>query len=647
MTCKFFYSRVLWLFGLIVFFCSNASVFADTCPNGIIAIWSLEESYPPYEDWPDSKNNAICNDQCPTRIGEERTGVGAANRFNNSGLRVPGGTAFNWAATDSFSIELWVRNTGAAGADRVLIGRTAENFEWNLSLLSNGAVGFHLDDSNDPISLTSTKVLSSPQSSLGPRWHHVAVVRNGENGMTRLFVDGRREGDVTQIFTGDFSSDDASLAIGWSGDNNNPRNFNGDLDEVAVYRSLLTEEDIRSHYYLARHYCGMYDDLVHIMPLGNSITWDDWRGNINRSDGDRTAYRYHLWQSLTNEHYLFDFVGSRESGGNSDPAFDPSNAGFPGITAAELLLLLQTSYNEAPQPDSPGWYTYDGGGQARDPSLDRSYLLDNSNDVILLHIGTNGIAVENADDVTAILNEIDQYSTNVTVVVARIIHREEDFENGVEIPNNATHQYNDAVEEIVNQRIAAGDKLLMVDMEHGAGITYVSGEGNDMHDDLHPSDSGYQKMAAQWHARLQEFLPQLQPPKITSKPVTEAIVGKEYRYQVTAEGSPPPQFRLTTAPDGMAIDPNSGLITWTASDTVDTSVDVGIEAYNTDPENADREQVVPQKFSISIKKDDGGDSSSGKSSNSGGCFIHSMVPSDPPQSVFGLGIRSFIVGRNN
>ena len=630
MICKSFYLQMLvWLFSLMVSFGSGTIVLAGPCPDGIIALWSLEESNFPYEDFPDSNNDAICDGACPSQIQEGDAVVGGASRFNNGGLRVPNGTAFNWSGTDSFSIEFWVRTTGAVNADQAIIGRTDGNFSWNVSLLGNGTIGFNLNDSVDTISLTSSKVLSTPQSSLGARWHHVVAVRNGDDGMTQLFVDGELADSVTHSFTGGFSSDNASLAIGWSGDNNNPRRFSGDLDEVAIYQSLLTEAKIRSHYYLARPYCELYRDLIHIMPLGNSITYDQYITD-NRSDGDRVGYRYFLWQSLSDERYLFDFVGNRDAGFNIDPDFDSSNAGFPGIRTDELLDLLQTSYNNAP--------THSGSDGIYEGNQNSPYLPQFPSDVILLHIGTNGIAVENANDVDDILNEIDGYSQNITVVVARIIHRLDDFDNGGgEISGNLTTQYNNALEQIVNQRIAAGDKLLMVDMEDGAGINYMT----DMTDHLHPNPAGYEKIAAQWFATLQEFLPQVELPQITSEPVKEAAAGQEYQYQVTASGSPPPQFSLTTAPNGMTIDPDSGLITWTAPDTIGASVSVSIAAQNIDPADADWARVAMQNFSISIVKEvtDNGNGNSGGNdgnSSSGGCFIQSLSSDSHTGSVLKL-----------
>ncbi len=75
---------------------------------------------------------------------------------------------------------------------------------------------------------------------------------------------------------------------------------------------------------------------------------------------------------------------------------------------------------------------------------------DNPADVILLHIGTNGLPA-NADGVESILEEIDLYSENITVVLARIIKRVGD--------SGTTHTFNEAVEDMAGLRIADGDKI--------------------------------------------------------------------------------------------------------------------------------------------------------------------------------------------
>jgi len=68
-------------------------------------------------------------------------------------------------------------------------------------------------------------------------------------------------------------------------------------------------------------------------------------------------------------------------------------------------------------------------------------------------------------------------------------------------------------------------------------------------------------------------------PLITSVPVTSGTVGMPYSYNVEATGNPVPTFALTISPEGMEIDPASGVISWLAYATGD--FDVTVEASNT------------------------------------------------------------------
>ena len=75
---------------------------------------------------------------------------------------------------------------------------------------------------------------------------------------------------------------------------------------------------------------------------------------------------------------------------------------------------------------------------------------------------------------------------------------------------------------MANNRIANGDKIILVDMENDADIIYeLTANGGDMNDNLHPDlavdpfivDSGYGKMADVWFASLEDILPQYIKPE--------------------------------------------------------------------------------------------------------------------------------------
>jgi hypothetical protein len=121
-------------------------------------------------------------------------------------------------------------------------------------------------------------------------------------------------------------------------------------------------------------------------------------------------------------------------------------------------------------------------------------------------------------------------------------------------------------------RIAAGDNLVIVDMEHDAGFLY---DDTDMEDMLHPNTLGYQKMALGWFDKMTEILPQISyKPEIKIPPIDTGSVNKVYNSRIFAIGNPAPSYSLISAPTGMTIDPITGSISWTPLSTGNYSVSV-------------------------------------------------------------------------
>ena len=123
-------------------------------------------------------------------------------------------------------------------------------------------------------------------------------------------------------------------------------------------------------------------------------------------------------------------------------------------------------------------------------------------DMILLHIGTNGIngpGGTSPTDVEGILNAIDAWETAnsspITVFLARIIGSPDPATN-----TNVT-TFNSNVEVMALARIASGDKIVIVNQQTGANLDYLTdvGDGVDL---FHPRPTGYDKMADKWKADL-------------------------------------------------------------------------------------------------------------------------------------------------
>lgn len=221
--------------------------------------------------------------------------------------------------------------------------------------------------------------------------------------------------------------------------------------------------------------------VVRIMPLGDSITAGEHYGYP--PFGERTGYRKPLYELLTAAAYDVNFVGSLDWGFDVTPSFDCDHEGHPGWTAGQIASNVYR------------------------------WLEQNPPDIVLAHVGTNGLNVNNVGDVERMLNEINTYEIDhgvrITVFLARIIHRYQ-MESGA-----TTTAFNDSVEAMARSRVQnQGDEITIVDMENGAGIDYMT-DGVDMlgttypgvsYDRYHPSDQGNAKMARLWFEHLEIFL---------------------------------------------------------------------------------------------------------------------------------------------
>ncbi len=277
---------------------------------------------------------------------------------------------------------------------------------------------------------------------------------------------------------------------------------------------------------------------VTIMPLGNSITFGGY-GDLSAPTELAKGYRAPLHGQLLSDGYYIDFVGNQDDGELIEPPFDINHQGIRGIQADEVASDV-----------------YD-------------WLLENPAEIILLHIGTNGLTTSPIQ-VSAILDEIDRYEANsgsqVVVVLAKIINRQPFSPD--------TTVFNNNIQAMAEARIAAGDKIVVVDQE--SVLNYAT----DMADSIHPNDQGYAKMAGPWMDELLGLLPVCSTvkPFIFTTSIKSVPLGSIYTYQVAALGNPAASFSLLTAPEGMSIEANTGQISWTPAAGQLGSHSVSVEA---------------------------------------------------------------------
>ena len=233
----------------------------------------------------------------------------------------------------------------------------------------------------------------------------------------------------------------------------------------------------------------LINGAVRIMPLGDSIT-EGVTLSSTVCDGSscpvgplRIGYRKKLYDDLEalSPSYDIRMVGSRLKGESAGLAA-PNNAqeGHPGWCAGPNGDGSSYCSTVVPPENVPRNLADNVTG----------WLNANQPDIILLHAGTNSFTTS-ASDMDTLLDAIDAWQAAnypITVFLARIL------QEVTGTTPTQTAQFNNTVAAMVGAR--PNNRVITVNQQTGAGIIYSV--GIDMGDDIHPNQTGYNKMATKW-----------------------------------------------------------------------------------------------------------------------------------------------------
>jgi PKD repeat protein len=214
--------------------------------DGATSYWRLgEPSGTTVYDWA-GFSDATAGD------GVTRGATGAVLADTNTASTFSGASGASAAPTtaqtapDTFTSETWIRTTSTSGGKILGFGNTATglsgSYDRHVYMDGAGRIWFGVYPGG-------VRTVNSSASFNDGEWHHV-VAQLGATGM-RLYVDGKRVGQRTDTTSGQAYS--GVWRIG--GDNlggwpNQPSSayFAGDVDEVAIYPSVLTQDQVLAHY---------------------------------------------------------------------------------------------------------------------------------------------------------------------------------------------------------------------------------------------------------------------------------------------------------------------------------------------------------------------------------------------------------------
>lgn len=212
-----------------------------------IAHWKFDEGYGT------AANDSTPNDNDLTLSSSSWTDSGKFNKAWNGTGALWASRAddadFDFTATDDFAVSLWYKSDSASNPAAVeyLLNKgpiAASAAGYAVYANTSGNLCFGIDDDTtwnpDIASCTSTDVYDST-------WHHVVGVRDTVQDKTYLYVDGVQKDSDTDSTTATLANS-SSLYIGDSNGSNGTDEFNGDIDEVKIYRYALTADEVKTEY---------------------------------------------------------------------------------------------------------------------------------------------------------------------------------------------------------------------------------------------------------------------------------------------------------------------------------------------------------------------------------------------------------------
>lgn len=172
-----------------------------------------------------------------------------AARFNNMGtfngaqMSISSGPTIDWDLPPTYTLTAWIR-TSAGGNQRVLSAQSGSQF-WGFGL--SGAALRHFDSRD--VGLTDTAQGSGLNDG---NWHLIHVVRRNGNDR-RFYIDGRFINSVVATSTNSFSLHPLSASGTIGGFSGGGEHFTGNLDEVRVLISALSDDDVALEFNATSH----------------------------------------------------------------------------------------------------------------------------------------------------------------------------------------------------------------------------------------------------------------------------------------------------------------------------------------------------------------------------------------------------------
>ncbi len=272
--------------------------------------YPMDDSMVGYWKFEGNAKDASGNGNDGTVVGATLTEggkVGKAYLFDGDYVDIGNEANFDFERTDKFSVEAWIKPAAGtiAGGSWMIVAKadTVSPYTGYLLFNSDGKLGACMYPSsgspNDRIYLDTNKNL------VADVWQHVAMSYDGSGSAfgVKLYINGVEE-PVTVHYDALTTSILTNINVNIGARNSGSSQFNGTIDEVAVYKKALSEDEIKQHYESTKLY-------FQTRTSDDNSTWSKWSGNspvpsayeenntLLKLDFDRSMEEYSNEQQMT------------------------------------------------------------------------------------------------------------------------------------------------------------------------------------------------------------------------------------------------------------------------------------------------------------------------------------------------------------
>ena len=216
-----------------------------TAPSSLVSWWPAEGNAD--DAWGDNDGTLVDVTFSPGKVGQA---------FDFSGtldyVQVPHSTSLDFSASDSYTVEFWMKTEGMTEGHPALV----EKFANSSTFAYPFAVRLNTGDPNFPSTVgpkgtvfcgvfdgTNFPFVWSSMTVDDDEFHHVACVFNGTSKSIEVYVDGHLDGFQNYAILNDVATEE-DLFFGIRGNLDPFFDFNRLLDEISIYSAALSATDI-------------------------------------------------------------------------------------------------------------------------------------------------------------------------------------------------------------------------------------------------------------------------------------------------------------------------------------------------------------------------------------------------------------------